>query len=85
MNKNKIREAMPTVLFACGIAGIFVSEVMVAKDTLKAEKILYEKNFKLPNEPTQYADNRITATLVPDKKTLIVEGVKATWKCYIPT
>ena len=85
MNKNKIVKAMPTVLFITGIVGIFVSEVMAARDTLKAEKILYEKNFRLPDEPTQYADNRITATLVPDKKTLIIEEVKATWKCYIPT
>lgn len=85
MNKNQIIKAMPTVLFISGIVGIFVSEVMAARDTLKAEKILYEKNFKLPDEPTQYADNRITATLVSDKKTLIVEEVKATWKCYIPS
>ena len=85
MNKNKITKAMPTVLFITGIVGIFVSEVMASRDTLKAEKILYEKNFKLPDEPTQYADNRTTVTLVPDKKTLILEEVKATWKCYIPS
>lgn len=85
MNKQNIAKAMPTVLFVTGIVGIFVSEVMAARDTLKAEKVLYEKNFKLPNEETQYADNRITATLVSDKKTLIVEEIKATWKCYIPT
>lgn len=85
MNKNKIMKAMPTVLFVSGIVGIFVSEVMVARDTLKAEKIIYEKNFKLPDEPTQYADNRTTATLVSDKKTLIIEEVKSVWKCYIPT
>lgn len=85
MNKNQIVKAMPTVLFISGIVGIFVSEVMAARDTLKAEKILYEKNFTLDDEPTQYADNRITATLVPDKKTLIIEEVKATWKCFIPT
>lgn len=85
MNKQNIAKAMPMVLFITGIVGIFVSEVMAARDTLKAEKILYEKNFTLPDEPTQYADNRMTATLVPDKKTLIVEEVKATWKCYIPT
>ena len=85
MNKNKIMKAIPTVLFITGIVGIFVSEVMAARDTLKAEKILYEKNFKLDGEPTQHADNRMTTTLVPDKKTLIVEEVKATWKCYIPT
>lgn len=85
MNKNQIVKAMPTVLFITGIVGIFVSEVMAARDTLKAEKILYEKNFTLDEEPTQYADNRITATLVPDKKTLIIEEVKATWKCFVPT
>ena len=85
MNKNKITKAMPTVLFISGIVGIFVSEVVASRDTLKAEKVLYEKNFKLPDEPTQYADNRTTVTLVPDKKTLILEEVKATWKCFIPT
>lgn len=85
MNKNKIVKAMPTVLFAVGIVGIFVSEAMCARDTLKAEKVLYEKNFKLPDEPTCYADNRVTVTLVADEKEKIIEEVKATWKCYIPT
>lgn len=86
MNKNKIREAMPTVLFMTGIAGIFVSEVMCARDTLKAEKIIHEKNFKLPGEETfLYADNRIYETIVQDKPTYYKEVVKATWKCYIPT
>ena len=85
MNKNKIVKAMPTVLFAVGIVGIFVSETMCARDTLKAEKVLYEKNFKLPDEPTCYADNRVTVTLVADEKEKIIEEVKATWKCYIPT
>ena len=85
MNKNKILKAMPTVLFAVGIVGIFVSEAMCARDTLKAEKVLYEKNFKLPDEPTCYADNRVTVTLVTDEKEKIIEKIKATWKCYIPT
>lgn len=85
MNKHKIARAMPTVLFISGIVGVFVSEVMAARDTLKAEKILYEKNFKLPDEPTQYADNRTSVTIVPDKKTLVVKEIEATWKCYIPT
>ncbi len=85
MNKNKITKAMPTVLFASGIVGIFVSEVMVARDTLKAEKVLYEKNFRLPDEPVKYTDPRITCIMVPDKKTKVIEEAKATWKCYIPT
>ncbi len=86
MNKNKIMKAMPTVLFISGIAGIFVSEIMVARDTLKAEKVLYDANIKLPDDtPVLYADNRVYATVVSDKPTYYKEVVKATWKCYIPT
>ena len=86
MNKNKIRESLPTVLFISGIAGIFVSEIMVARDTLKAEKVLYDANIKLPGETTElYADNRVYETLVSDKPTYYKEVVKASWKCYIPT
>lgn len=85
MNKNRIIKAMPTVLFISGIVGIFVSEVVAARDTLKAEKVLYEKNFRLPDEPVKYTDPRTTCIMVPDKKTKVLEEVKATWKCYIPT
>ena len=85
MNKNKIVKAMPTILFVTGIVGIFVSEVMAARDTLKAEKILEEKSI--------YRQKDIICD-TPDGKPVFVnksfkeyapEVIKATWKCYIPT
>jgi len=85
MNKNQIIKAMPTVLFVTGIVGIFVSEVMVARDTLKAEKIIEEKSI--------YRQKDIICD-TPDGKPVFVnksfkeyapEVIKATWKCYIPT
>ena len=88
MNKNKIREVMPTVLFVSGIAGIFVSEVMCARDTLKAEKILTgEMKIKMADDdrPEPYADNAKVTVLCNTKPQYVKEVVKATWKCYIPT
>lgn len=81
MNKNKIREAMPTVLFMTGIVGIFVSEVMCARDTLKAEKILNKKFELLEGSTIDDAGD----VIVIDKPKYYTEVVKATWKCYIPT
>ncbi|SFU32552.1 DUF6353 family protein [Butyrivibrio sp. INlla21] len=88
MNKNKIREAMPTVLFISGIAGIFVSEIMAARDTLKAEKVLTgEIKVKMADDdsPEPYADNAKVTVLCTTKPQYAKEVVKATWKCYIPT
>lgn len=88
MNKNKIRESLPTVLFISGIAGIFVSEIMVAKDTLKAEKILTgEIKVKMADDdsPEPYADNAKVTVLCTTKPQYVKEVVKTTWKCYIPT
>ena len=84
MNKNKIREVMPTVLFVSGIAGIFVSEVMCARDTLKATKIIYDKGIELvPEEEVEhYSDEYILCTTKPQ---YLKECAKASWKCYIPT
>lgn len=84
MNKNKIHEVMPTVLFVSGIAGIFVSEVMCARDTLKATKIIYDKGIELvPEEEVEhYSDEYILCTTKPQ---YLKECAKATWKCYIPT
>lgn len=72
MNKNKIRESLPTVLFISGIAGIFVSEILVHKDTLKAEQIevLIRDN---PDKDVKVAvQNEI-------------DVMKRRWKCYIPS
>lgn len=84
MNKNKIREAMPTVLFITGIAGIFVSEVMCARDTLKAEEVIHtlprediEEKPLIQKDPKYLQKEEI----IPYTKGVI----KATWKCYIPT
>ena len=92
MNKNKIREAMPTVLFACGIVGIFVAEVMVARDTLKAERIIKEKDIHriIAVEETEELAPGVTSTVGVhlEKRPLkeyAPEVIKASWKCYIPT
>lgn len=87
MNKNKIVKAMPTVLFAVGIVGIFVSEVMCARDTLKAKDILKDKHIRMAtdDEPTPYCDNNAVVTMCLDKPTYYKEVVKETWKCFIPT
>ena len=88
MNKQNIAKAMPTVLFITGIAGIFVSEVMAARDTLKAEKILKDEvKVKMADDdkPEPYCDNAKEVILCPDKPTYIKNVVKVTWKCYVPT
>ena len=90
MNKNKIREAMPTVLFLSGIAGIFVSEILVARDTLKAEKII-EDNVIIYEHQLVNTKNEDGTTSIIDKKAkrpfkeYAPDVVKATWKCYIPS
>lgn len=81
MNKNKIMKAMPTVLLISGIAGIFVSEIMVARDTLKAERVLNKKFELLEGSTIDDAGD----VIVIDKPKYYTEVVKATWKCYIPT
>ena len=82
MNKNKITKAMPTVLFISGIVGIFVSEVMVARDTLKAEKVLYNHTHEERDEVKPYFDESNT---VKENMEDVCDIVKTTWKCYIPT
>ena len=81
MNKNKIMKAMPTVLFITGIVGIFVSEVMAARDTLKAERVLNKKIELLEGSTIDDAGD----VIVIDKPKYYTEVVKQTWKCYIPT
>lgn len=86
MNKQNIVKAMPTVLFITGIVGIFVSEVMVARDTLKAEKILYEKHITRNKIENITAGEDIVHKFAPKPfKEYAPEVIKATWKCYIPT
>ena len=81
MNKQNIAKAMPTVLFITGIVGIFVSEVMVARDTLKAERVLNKKFELLEGSTIDDAGD----VIVIDKPKYYTEVVKATWKCYVPT
>ena len=90
MNKNKIREAMPTVLFMTGIVGIFVSEVMCARDTLKAEKIIEDNVIIYDHQLVNMKNEDGTTSIIDNKakrpfKEYAPEVVKATWKCYIPT
>lgn len=81
MNKNKIMKAMPTVLFITGIVGIFVSEVMAARDTLKAEKVINES----PKLIVHKNPKNVIKESVKDQAIYAKEVIKATWKCYIPT
>ena len=88
MDKNKIRDAMPTVLFISGIAGIFVSEILAARDTLKANKVLKDEvKIKMADDdaPEPYADNATEVILCNTKPGYYKEVAKATWKCYIPS
>ena len=89
MNRNKIREALPTVLFVGGIAGIFVSEVMVARDTLKAEELLHEKHITrdklVPMENVTAGEDIVHRFAPKPLKEYVPEVVKESWKCYIPT
>ena len=77
MNKQNIVKAMPTVLFVTGIVGIFVSEVMVARDTLKAEAIIERHHIYKADE--EHIDG------LPTTKEYVTEVFKQTWKCYIPS
>lgn len=72
MNKNKIRESLPTVLFISGIAGIFVSEILVHKDTLKAEQI---------EVPIRDNPDKDVKVVVQNE----IDVMKKRWKCYIPS
>ena len=81
MNKNKITKAMPTVLFISGIVGIFVSEVVASRDTLKAERVLNKKFELLEGSTIDDAGD----VIVIDKPKYYTEVIKATWKCYIPS
>lgn len=81
MNKQNIVKVMPTVLFVTGIVGIFVSEVMAARDTLKAERVLNKKFELLEGSTIDDAGD----VIVIDKPKYYKEVVKATWKCFVPT
>lgn len=73
MSKIKFKTALPTVLFVSGIVGIFVSEIMVGRDTLKAEKVLAECEIECGGDA------------IKDKLIYGKDVATATWKCYIPT
>ncbi len=88
MNKNKITKAMPTVLFISGIVGIFISEVVASRDTLKAEEIITEKDIcRYKNVIYDQPDeNGIEGeSIVVPLKEYVPEVIKATWKCFVPT
>lgn len=89
MNKQNIAKAMPTVLFISGIVGIFVSEVVAARDTLKAEKILHEKHITrdklVPIENVTAGEDVVHKFAPKPLKEYVPEVIKTTWKCYIPT
>ena len=87
MNKAKISKTLPAVLFYAGLAGIFISEVLIAKDTLKAKDILDKHPIEVVDEekPRPYADNACEVILCSDKPTYVKEVIKTTWKCFIPS
>lgn len=88
-NKKKIVKALPVVLFYVGLAGIFVSEALLAKDTLKAKDILDKYPIEVVDEekPRPYTDNANACEVIlcSDKPTYVKEIIKATWKCFIPS
>lgn len=90
INKQNIAKAMPTVLFISGIVGIFVSEVMAAKDTLKAEKIIEDNVIIYEHQLVNMKNEDGTTSIIDNKtkrpfKEYAPEVIKATWKCYIPS
>lgn len=96
LDKNKIMKAMPTILFATGIVGIFVSEGFAIAGALKADKILHEEKTVLkpgedPDKVVLYKhinekgfEESQVIIACETKKEYIAETIKATWKCYIP-
>ena len=91
MNKQNMVKVLPTVLFISGIVGIFVSEVMVARDTLKAEKLIHPARYvdenenygvvSVPAEEEGCYDHIVCETRTKYLKEIITRS----WKCYIPT
>lgn len=90
MNKQNMVKVLPTVLFITGIVGIFVSEVMAARDTLKAEKIIEDNVIIYDHQLVNMKNEDGTTSIIDNKskrpfKEYAPEVIKATWKCYIPT
>lgn len=90
--KADLKKMMPTILFGVGVVGVFVSEVVVSIDTIKAEKVIKEKDIhlKVAVEQTEELAPGVLSTTGYELvnrplKEFIPEVVKGTWKCYIPT
>ncbi len=90
--KTNLKQMMPTILFGVGVVGVFVSEVVVSIDTIKAEKVIKEKDIhlKVAVEQTEELAPGVLSTTGYELvnrplKEFIQEVIKATWKCYIPT
>lgn len=81
MNKNKIIKALPTVLFYAGMAGIFISECLVARDTLKAKEIL-DTDIMIPDGADEDKDGNV---FIESKPKYALSIAKMTWKCFIPS
>lgn len=69
--RTAISKHSPELLIGFGIAGMVTSIVLAVKATPRALELIEEKRDELE--------------LGADEKLPVVETVKATWKCYIPT
>lgn len=87
--KSKNAKIFSGVLFGLGIAGIFVSEIMTVRDTVKAKDILERHPVPKYDSVTLSVDkdeNPVLKDFVKRKPTKYYpELVKTTWKAYIPT
>lgn len=90
--KTNLKQMMPTILFGVGVVGIFVSEVMAARDTLKVEKLIHPARYTDENEnfygvvsiPAE--DEGCYNHIVCETRTKYVkEIITRSLKCYIPT
>lgn len=89
--KKRILNALPTVLFTIGMVGIFVSDIMAIRDTVKAKEVLERHHVPRNESATIVGFDDETSMPIFDnvvKKPVgqyCMDVAKATWKCYIPT
>ncbi len=82
-----INQSSPTILTGMGAAGVVGTAIACGRDTLKADKILFEaSDTMLFTSEEDFEKNKSAFKEGNDGYELkFFEKVKLTWKCYIPT
>lgn len=89
--KTKGEKILSAVLFGIGLGGIFVSEIMAVRDTVKAKDILERHPVARNHSATIVGFDERTYepkfdNIVPKKKSVYYKEIaQTTWKAYIPT